>query len=189
MSRISQKLRSGLFAMRMAVRRLRGQKITLPDGVLVTAKQPTIKCRGGAITMENGVQFRCTHQRARISALPGGNIVIGARTLINNGVAISSAAQVRIGPDCKFGEMCVILDTDYHQVDEGAPVRVAQIEIGRNVWLGRSVMVLPGVTIGDHSVIASGSIVTADVPEKMLMAGAPAKAIRSIRASDSFRRH
>lgn len=54
------------------------------------------------------------------------------------------------------------------------------IRIGDNVWLGDKVTVLPGVTIGQGSIIASNSVVTKDIPENSIAAGAPAKVVRQI---------
>ena len=51
---------------------------------------------------------------------------------------------------------------------------------GRNVWVGANVSILPGVTIGDNSIIAAGSVVTKDVPANAIVAGVPARFIRSI---------
>lgn len=56
----------------------------------------------------------------------------------------------------------------------------APIRIGNNVWLGANVTVLPGVTIGDNAVVAAGAVVTKDVPENMIVAGVPAKILKSI---------
>ncbi|WP_343212822.1 DapH/DapD/GlmU-related protein [Arthrobacter sp. Br18] len=54
----------------------------------------------------------------------------------------------------------------------------ARIVIGRNVWLGANVTVLPGVTIGDDAVVAAASVVTKDVPEKSVVVGSPARLVR-----------
>lgn len=54
----------------------------------------------------------------------------------------------------------------------------APIHIGRNVWIGANATVLPGVTIGDHAVIAAGAVVTKDVPANTVVGGVPAKVIR-----------
>jgi maltose O-acetyltransferase len=56
------------------------------------------------------------------------------------------------------------------------------------VWIGRSAIILPGTTIGDHSVIGAGSVVSGVIPEKVLVAGNPARVLRPITASDTFRR-
>ncbi len=54
------------------------------------------------------------------------------------------------------------------------------IRIGKNVWIGGSAIILPGITIGDRSVIAAGAVVSKDVPSDTLVAGNPAKPIRSL---------
>ena len=53
--------------------------------------------------------------------------------------------------------------------------------IGRDVWLGANVTVLPGVTIGDGAIIAAGAVVTKDVPANAVAAGVPAKVIKSVK--------
>ena len=59
------------------------------------------------------------------------------------------------------------------------------IRIGKNVWLGAGVIVLPGVTIGDNSVIGAGSVVTKDIPEHVLAFGTPCRVIREIGEEDA----
>lgn len=56
----------------------------------------------------------------------------------------------------------------------------APIVVGRNVWIGSNSTILQGVTIGDNSIIAAGSVVTKDVPANAIVAGVPARFIRSI---------
>ena len=56
----------------------------------------------------------------------------------------------------------------------------APVVIGRNVWLGANVTVLPGVTIGDDSVIGAGSVVTRDIPVGVVAVGSPARVVRAI---------
>jgi len=72
----------------------------------------------------------------------------------------------------------VTLTTVSHHTDptlrHGANI-IAPIKIGENVWIGAGVVVLPGITIGDNSVIAANSVVTTDVPANCLYAGTPAK--------------
>ena len=58
------------------------------------------------------------------------------------------------------------------------------IHIGKNVWLGANVTVLPGVTINNGSIIAAGAVVTKDVPANMIAAGVPAKVIREVKLED-----
>jgi galactoside O-acetyltransferase len=58
------------------------------------------------------------------------------------------------------------------------------IHIGKNCWLGAGVIVLPGVTIGDHSVIGAGSIVTRDIPANVVAVGNPCRVLRPIGETD-----
>ncbi|HJD76131.1 MAG TPA: sugar O-acetyltransferase, partial [Bacteroides reticulotermitis] len=51
--------------------------------------------------------------------------------------------------------------------------------IGENVWIGSGSVIVPGVTIGENSVVGAGSVVTKDVPANTIVAGAPAKSIRT----------
>jgi acetyltransferase-like isoleucine patch superfamily enzyme len=56
----------------------------------------------------------------------------------------------------------------------------APVVLRNDCWIGACVTILPGVTIGSHAVVGAGSVVTKDVPEKTIAAGAPARVIRSI---------
>jgi acetyltransferase-like isoleucine patch superfamily enzyme len=58
----------------------------------------------------------------------------------------------------------------------------APVVLGRNVWLGANVTVLPGVTIGDDAVVGAGSVVTRNVPARTVVVGTPARVVRSLDA-------
>ena len=58
------------------------------------------------------------------------------------------------------------------------------VRIGDYVWIGANVIILPGVTIGDHSVIGAGSIVTHDIPANVVALGTPCRVIREITGED-----
>lgn len=58
------------------------------------------------------------------------------------------------------------------------------MRIGDNVWLGAGVQVNPGVTIGDNTIIGSGSVITKDIPANVIAAGVPCKVIREITEMD-----
>ena len=70
---------------------------------------------------------------------------------------------IEIGEKLPFGRWRDDILTSFHAADEGKAPHVAPVKLGRNVWLARSVIVLPGVEIGDHSVIGAGSVVTKDI--------------------------
>jgi acetyltransferase-like isoleucine patch superfamily enzyme len=102
------------------------------------------------------------------------------------GVMIFLNEKVFIGSDTMIGYNTVIHTSthDYnnypkwlHRIDR--PVR-----IGNNVWIGFNVSILPGLIIGDHSVIGAGSVVTKNVPPYAIVAGNPAKVVKYINPDD-----
>ena len=111
-------------------------------------------------------------------AYAGGRIEIGNRVFINYGASISAHQRVRIGDGCQLGSYACLMDNDYHCVEDRTRAGESKpIVLGRNVWLGVRVIVLKGVTIGDHAVIGAGSVVNRDVPDYALMVGVPARQI------------
>jgi acetyltransferase-like isoleucine patch superfamily enzyme len=67
-------------------------------------------------------------------------------------------------------------------------VRTAPVQLGRNVWLGRASIVLPGVTIGDDTVIGSTSVVSESLPSRGIAAGVPNRPLRELSMRDDWRR-
>ena len=110
-------------------------------------------------------------------------IQIGDGTAFSNNVSVVSRIGVTIGARCLVGDAVMIVDADFHgispeerrQVGDAAPVL-----IGDNVWLGSRVIVLKGVTIGEGAVIAAGSVVTRDIPARVVAGGVPAKVIKQL---------
>lgn len=96
-----------------------------------------------------------------------------------SGTVIGCAAKIVLGPNVRCGANTLITDTDWHWDDprSGADVPVT---IERNVWLGVNVTVLKGVTIGENTLVAAGSVVTRSLPANAVAGGAPAKVIRRI---------
>jgi maltose O-acetyltransferase len=111
-------------------------------------------------------------------------ISIGARTGTNNNITIVSMLSVSIGEDCLIGDLVSIYDCDFHGIDpatrRSSSGIIKPVLIGKNVWLGSRVMVLKGVTIGDNTVVAAGSVVTTNLPPNVIAGGVPAKVIRPI---------
>ena len=67
------------------------------------------------------------------------------------------------------------------------PRQVMQTRIGNGVWIMPNVIIAPGVTIGDEAVIATGSVVTKDIPPRCLAAGVPAKVVKDLSTHDAFK--
>jgi acetyltransferase-like isoleucine patch superfamily enzyme len=141
----------------------------------------------GSITCGR-LYLRCKTIPIELGAASKGALVLGERVFINTGATIVANHSIVIGDDCKIGDLAAIFDTDHHPIEPSQPTRIAPVRLGTNVWVGRSATILPGVTIGDHAVIAAGSIVTGDVPARTLVAGAPARPIRTLDVADGWRR-
>ena len=111
----------------------------------------------------------------------GGEIIIGENTFLNNQVILNAdiGGKIHISNDCMIGPR-TIFRTANHKVKDINSVKreqghdFADIFVERNVWIGANVTVLPGVTIGENSVIAAGAVVTKDIPKNCLAAGVPA---------------
>ncbi len=117
----------------------------------------------------------------------GKNITIGDNVYINFGCVILDCGQVTIGSDTLIGPN-VGLFSGNHTTD--AEERAAggliprPITIGSRVWLCGNVSVVPGVTIGDDTVIGAGSVVTRDIPSGVVAAGNPCRVLRKITEAD-----
>jgi len=113
----------------------------------------------------------------------GYRILVGTRTFVNYGLVALDVASIAIGDDVQIGPNVQLL-TPTHPVDpetRRAKWEAAEpIAIGGNVWLGGGVIVLPGVTIGENTVVGAGSIVTRDLPPNVVAAGNPARVVRSL---------
>ncbi|AWF82046.1 acetyltransferase [Microbulbifer sp. A4B17] len=110
------------------------------------------------------------------------SITIGNFVLISPGVRISAAQSIEIGDACMIAANVYISDSDWHGLyNRTRPFRcTSPVRLGNNVWIGDGATICKGVTIGDNSVVGAGSIVTKDVPANTVVAGNPAKPIKSI---------
>jgi acetyltransferase-like isoleucine patch superfamily enzyme len=108
---------------------------------------------------------------------------IGERTLISGPVHINLGAPVRIGNRVRIGHHVLLLTID-HEIGLSASrcgkLSAAPITIGDGAWLGSRVTVLSGISIGAGAVVATGAIVTRDVPPDTLVAGVPARFVRDL---------
>jgi len=134
---------------------------------------------GGKLTIGERVRLDSTVAKLEIVSLPGGHIQIGNNVFINHGSSLASSAHVKIGNDCLIGAHVMILDCDFHRVEDKAwDTTGVPIIIEDRVWLGNRSMVLKGVTIGHDAVVAAGAVVTRNVPPRTVAAGVPARVVR-----------
>jgi acetyltransferase-like isoleucine patch superfamily enzyme len=109
----------------------------------------------------------------------GKNLRLGTGVFINIGCRFQDTGGITIGDGTLIGHGTT-LTTLNHGVDPDrrADMIPAPIVIGRKVWLGAAVTVVPGATIGDGAIVGAGAVVTKDVPANAIVAGVPAKLIR-----------
>ena len=114
-----------------------------------------------------------------------GVVSVGARTWLSPGVTLYSHPDVPIfiGSNCDLGhEICIL--TGSHVVGKkerrAGPGTAGAVKIGDGCWIGARCTILGGVTIGEGSVVAAGSVVTRDMPPNTLAMGVPAKAKRML---------
>jgi hypothetical protein len=90
--------------------------------------------------------------------------------------------EITIGDSCMMAHGAYITDADWHGLYDrsDSAVAVAPVRLGNNVWIGDSAIVCKGVTIGDHSVVGAGSVVTRDVPPYTVVAGNPASFVKEL---------
>jgi len=112
----------------------------------------------------------------------GKNIIIGNNSQIGENSFIGEGTI--IGKDVVMGPEVIIWSISHRYENINIPINlqgnteIKPVIIGDDVWIGQRVVIMPGKIIGSHSILGVGSIVTKDVPEWAIMAGAPAKLIR-----------
>jgi maltose O-acetyltransferase len=118
----------------------------------------------------------------------GGNVYWGENSFANFNLLILDTCTVHVGnyvlmgPDVKIYTATHPLDPQerLNGLEYGKPIR-----IGNNVWLGGGTIILPGVTIGDNSVIGAGSVVTKNIPDNVVAVGNPCKVIKQLQPPTS----
>ena len=124
---------------------------------------------GNRLNIERGATF-------------GSKVSIGDNSGI--GVNCELHGEVHIGNNVLMAPECIFYTVNHEFSKVDVPIRIQgnsnmkPIIVGDDVWFGRRVMVMPGVTIGDHSIVAAGSVVTRDVPSYSIVGGAPARVIK-----------
>lgn len=111
----------------------------------------------------------------------GKNIKIGENVFINACCHFQDHGGVALGDGCQIGHQVVFATLNHGiEVENRQHTYPAPIIVGRHVWIGSNATICPGVTIGDHAIIAAGAVVTHDVAPNMIVGGVPARPIRKI---------
>ena len=170
----------------LGIRLMRGWRLSrkfVTRTIVLAGRRASIRCKYGKLT---GGRVIILAEDAHISVFGSrekpAHLHIGEASFIQARTNINCSTSVSIGNHCAISWDCEILDTDIHQVSIGgeARARCAPVVIGDRVWIGTRSIILKGVSIGVHSVVAAGSVVTKDVPPRSLVAGNPARVISAI---------
>lgn len=117
----------------------------------------------------------------------GHHVHFGNDVYANFGLTLVDDTHIYVGDCTMFGPHCIIA-TAGHPINPELRSEAYQfnmpVHIGKNCWLGAGVIVMPGVTIGDNSVIGAGSVVTKDIPPNVVAVGTPCKVLREISDHD-----
>lgn len=122
----------------------------------------------------------------RRSIYRSSGVNIGQRVYIGHEVLFDRAfpEQITIGDDTAIGDRCTITAhgciPTHTPLKEVYPLTVKPVNIGSRVWIMPNVTIIYGVSIGDEAVVATGAVVTRDVPARTLVAGVPAKIVKQL---------
>jgi len=144
---------------------------------------PGVRIKKGSLVEYKGSAY--FDQGVSITAR-GGSILFGDNFHSNEQVIFNAdiGGTLEFGSNCLVGPRCIFRtanhrfnDVQMNIIEQGH--ECSDIKIGDDVWFGAAVIVLPGVTIGSHSVIGAGSVVTRDIPAFSVAVGIPATVVRS----------
>lgn len=165
----------------LVLRRLRtaGHRI---DATAAFGRRVEMRIADGA-RLEVGAGTQVLHDSWLI-AHPGDTLCLEDAVFISQHCTVSGS--VHIGRGTLIGGFVTIIDSNHRFDDTERPIREqggssAPIDIGQDVWIGSNAVILPGVRIGDHAVIAANATVTRDIPAWVVAAGTPARPLRDRR--------
>ncbi|TNX42190.1 chorismate mutase [Enterococcus faecium] len=113
----------------------------------------------------------------------GYNIFVGENFYANFNCTFLDVSTIEIGDNCMFAPNVQLYTATHplHPVKRNSGLEYAKpIKIGNNVWLGGGVIVTPGVTLGENVVVGAGSVVTKSFPDNVVIAGNPARIIKTV---------
>lgn len=142
---------------------------------------------GGNVTINSGAIYNLTGGQEYTSFLvfEGGRLEIHDNVGISN-TSICSKNKIIIRSNVLVGCNCKIWDTDFHSINfkdrliDSANIKAEPIEIKSGAWIGGYSIILKGVTIGENSIVAAGSVVTKSIPDNEVWGGNPAKFIKDL---------
>lgn len=157
-----------------------GKNLILDDNVSINALSTDGIQMGDHVSVARDSILFCTG----VIAQKGKGIVIGNRTGIGARAFLAGQGGITIGDDVITGPNIQVFSENHNFSDPNQTIKQQGVTkqptiIGNNCWIGGGVTILAGVTIGDGCVIAAGSVVNKSVPANSVVAGVPAKVIKS----------
>ncbi len=107
-----------------------------------------------------------------------GEVIIRNGCMVNSFCRFFGHGGIEVGEHTQIGPGVTITTTHHDITDKGLSEDFLKVTLGRRVWIGANVTILPGVTIGDNAVIGAGSVVTGDIASNSIAVGVPAKVIK-----------
>ncbi|HMP74221.1 MAG TPA: DapH/DapD/GlmU-related protein [Kiritimatiellia bacterium] len=162
-----------------------GDHVILDDNVVVDAKGSSNR----GIEIGNGVYLG----RNTIVYCKNGNITLGDRVNVSSNCQIFSSNELTVGQGTVIGAFTYLLSGGEYDpmnrevpfADQSGMETKGPLSIGRNCWLGAGVVVTDASSIGEHCVVAAGAVVTKQFGDEVILAGVPARVLRTLDGGDS----
>lgn len=140
------------------------------------------RMKGVHCNMTNVLTFRCG---VTVISKKGEGVFLGPHASLTTRCLLVAKNKITIGENTATAYGVTILTTaspnyPFNELNSIYPPISKPVTIGNNVWLCANCTILPGVTIGDYSVVAAGAVVTKDVPPHSVVAGVPARVVKQI---------
>lgn len=154
-------------------------KLKNGGGEILIGKNCSFGFRYGGRFKNGEIEIQTRSKEAKIE--------IGNNVSTNNNLFLCSRKFIKIGEKVLIGRDVIIMDHNGHGIkptERNLPGTARGIEIKDNVWLGSNVVILPGTTIGENTIVGANSVVKGEIPANVIVQGNPAKIVKSIEDND-----